>query len=240
MEALSRVALVTGGTRGIGFAIARRLADDGLAVAISGQSAKTVGAGLERLGKAVPAGRFAGRSADARSEKDQRALVEFVERTFGRLDVLVNNAGVGEFDSVENLDPERFRAVVETNLFGPYYATHFAIPVMKKRGGGFIVNIASLAGINAFAGGSAYNASKFGLVGFSDAAMLDLRHQGIRVAVILPGSVATEFGHSHGDRDHSWMLTPDDVAEAVSDLICFPDRAIASRIDLRPSRPPKR
>jgi NAD(P)-dependent dehydrogenase (short-subunit alcohol dehydrogenase family) len=141
---------------------------------------------------------------------------------------------------VENLDPERFRAVVETNLFGPYYATHFAIPVMKKRDGGFIVNIASLAGINAFAGGSAYNASKFGLVGFSDAAMLDLRHQGIRVAVILPGSVATEFGHSHGDRDHSWMLTPDDVAEAVSDLIRFPDRAIASRIDLRPSRPPKR
>lgn len=240
MEVPSRVALVTGGTRGIGFAIAKRLAGDGLAVAISGQSPETVGAGLERLGKAVPSGRFAGHPADARSEKDQRALVEFVERTFGRLDVLVNNAGVGEFDSVENLDPERFRAVVETNLFGPYYATHFAIPVMKKRGGGFIVNIASLAGINAFAGGSAYNASKFGLLGFSDAAMLDLRHQGIRVAVILPGSVATEFGHSHGDRDHSWMLTPNDVAEAVSDLIRFPDRAIASRIDLRPSRPPKR
>ncbi len=240
MTAGSRAALVTGGTRGIGFAVARRLAQEGLEVAISGRSRESVSSALKRLEKAAPSGRFAGRDADARSESDQRALVDFVGQTFGRLDVLVNNAGIGDFDSVEKLDPERFRAVVETNLFGPYYATHFAIPLMKKGGGGFIVNIASLAGINAFAGGSAYNASKFGLLGFSESSMLDLRHQGIRVAAILPGSVATEFGHSHGDRNHSWMLSSDDVAEAVADLIRFPDRAIASRIDLRPSRPPKR
>jgi len=179
-------------------------------------------------------------AADARSETDQKALVDFVGDTFGRLDVLVNNAGIGDFDSIEKLEPERFRAVVETNLFGPYYATYFAVPLMKKGAGGFIVNIGSLAAVNAFAGGSAYNASKFGLLGFSESSMLDLRHQGIRVAAILPGSVATEFGHSHGDREHSWMLSSDDVAEAVADLIRFPDRAIASRIDLRPSRPPKR
>ena len=111
---------------------------------------------------------------------------------------------------------------------------------MKKNGGGFIVNIASLASVNAFAGGAAYNASKFGLLGLSDAAMLDLRHDGIRVAAVLPGSVATEFGGSHGGRESSWMLSADDVAEAVSDLVRFPDRAIPSRIDLRPSRPPKK
>lgn len=240
MATPERVALVTGGTRGIGFAVARRLARDGYAVAISGRSRESVDEGVERLRREVPSGRFAGYPADARRENDQRALVEWTAETLGRLDVLVNNAGIGEFASVEELDPERFREVVETNLFGPYYATHFAVPLMKRSGGGFIVNIGSLAGVNAFAGGAAYNASKFGLLGFSEATMLDLRPQGIRVAAVLPGSVATEFSHSHGSRDHSWMLSPDDVAEAVSDLIRFPDRAIASRIDLRPSRPPKR
>jgi NAD(P)-dependent dehydrogenase (short-subunit alcohol dehydrogenase family) len=240
MAGESRVALVTGGSRGIGFAIARRLGSDGFAVAISARSAEGIASAIARLEKLVPAAKFVGKAADARSETDQKALVDFVGDTFGRLDVLVNNAGVGEFESVEKLEPERFRAVVETNLFGPYYATYFAVPLMKGGGGGFIVNIGSLAAVNAFAGGSAYNASKFGLLGFSESSMLDLRHQGIRVAAVLPGSVATEFGHSHGDREHSWMLTSDDVAEAVSDLIRFPDRAIASRIDLRPSRPPKR
>jgi NAD(P)-dependent dehydrogenase (short-subunit alcohol dehydrogenase family) len=235
-----RVALVTGGSRGIGFAVARRLGADGFSVAISARNADGVASAIARLQADVPSGKFAGMQADARSESDQKALIEFVGQTFGRLDVLVNNAGIGEFESVETLEPERFRAVVETNLFGPYYATHFAVPVLKRSGGGFIVNIGSLAAVNAFAGGSAYNASKFGLLGFSESSMLDLRHQGIRVAAILPGSVATEFGHSHGNRDHSWMLTSEDVAEAVSDLIRFPDRAIASRIDLRPSRPPKR
>jgi 3-oxoacyl-[acyl-carrier protein] reductase len=240
VDAQPRVALVTGGTRGIGFAVARRLGSDGLTVAISGQSEASVRDAVERLQQAVPNGRFSGRPANARSEEDQKSLVGWAADTLGRIDVLVNNAGIGEFASVDELDPERFRAVVETNLFGPYYATHFVVPVMRRSGSGFIVNIGSLAGVNAFAGGSAYNASKFGLLGFSEAAMLDLRHQGIRIAAILPGSVDTGFRHSHGNRDHSWMLSPDDVAEAVSDLIRFPDRAIASRVDLRPSRPPKR
>jgi len=240
MAAADRVALVTGGSRGIGFAVARRLGSDGFAVAISARDPDGVASAVGRLEKLAPSARFAGTAADARSEMDQKALVDFVGDTFGRLDVLVNNAGIGDFDSIEKLEPERFRAVVETNLFGPYYATYFAVPLMKKGNGGFIVNIGSLAAVNAFAGGSAYNASKFGLLGFSESSMLDLRHQGIRVAAILPGSVATEFGHSHGDREHSWMLSSDDVAEAVADLIRFPERAIASRIDLRPSRPPKR
>jgi 3-oxoacyl-[acyl-carrier protein] reductase len=233
-----RTALVTGGTRGIGAAIARRLARDGFSVFISGRTEESVreavaGFAKEKVG-------IRGFAADARREEDQRRLIQSVADAAGRLDVLVNNAGIGHFEPVDRLPPSRFREVVETNLFGVYYAVHYAAALMKKSGGGFIVNIASLAAVNAFAGGSAYNASKFGLLGFSEAAMLDLRHDGIRMAAVLPGSVATEFGHSHGNRDLSWMLQADDVAEAVADLVAFPDRAIPSRIDLRPARPPKK
>src|SRR6266545_2523310 len=236
--AVSRIALVTGGTRGIGAAIARRLAADGFSAFVSGRTEESTRAALARFAKEGLSIR--GFAADARSEQDQKGLVESVAREAGRLDVLVNNAGIGHFEAVDRLAPERFREVLETNLFGPYYAIHAAVPLMKKNGGGFIVNIASLAAVNAFAGGAAYNASKFGLLGFSEAAMLDLRHDGIRIAAVLPGSVATTFGHSHGSRDLTWMLTAEDVAEAVADLVRFPDRAIPSRIDLRPSRPPKK
>ena len=238
MASSARVALVTGGTRGIGAAIARRLAGEGFTVFVSGRTEDSVRAALSRFSKEGIAIR--GFAAEARSEADQKRLVESVAREAGRLDVLVNNAGVGHFAPVDQMDPERFREVLETNLFGPFYAVRYAAPLMKKSGGGFVVNIASLAGVNAFAGGAAYNASKFGLLGFSEAAMLDLRHAGIRMATVLPGSVATDWSHSHGNQDASWMLQPEDVAEAVADLVRFPDRAIASRIDLRPSRPPKK
>jgi len=232
-----RVALVTGGTRGIGAAIARRLARDGFATFVSGSRDSSL---KEAFGRFAEEGvSIRGFVADARREEDQKRLVESVASEAGRLDVLVNNAGIGIFAPVDQLKPDDFRAVLETNLLGPYYAVHHAAPLMKKNGGGFIINIASLAAVNAFAGGSAYNASKFGLLGFSEAAMLDLRHDGIRMATVLPGSVATDFGHSHGNRDQSWMLQGVDVAEAVADLVRFPDRAIPSRVDLRPSRPPK-
>ncbi len=234
----SRVAVVTGGTRGIGAAIARRLAGDGFAVSISGSTEDSVRAALERFAKEGLAIR--GVAADARKEEDQKRLVESVARDRGRLDVLVNNAGLGHFAPVDKLSPDQFREVVETNLLGVYYAVHYAAPLMKNNGGGFIVNIASLAAVNPFAGGSAYNASKFGLLGFSEAAMLDLRHDGIRMATVLPGSVETDFGHPSESREASWMLQPEDVAEAVADLVRFPDRAIPSRIDLRPARPPKK
>ncbi len=238
MARQERVALVTGGTRGIGEAIARQLAAEGFAVAVSGRTKTSVTRALEKFRRDGLS--IQGFPADARREEDQKRLIESVGKEFGRLDVLVNNAGIGGFGPVDEIPPARFREVVETNLFGPFYAIYFAVPLMKKGGGGFIVNIASLAAINAFAGGAAYNASKFGLLGLSDAAMLDLRHQGIRIAAVLPGSVATEFGHSHGSRELSWMLAAEDVAEAVSDLVRYPDRAIASRIELRPSRPPKK
>jgi 3-oxoacyl-[acyl-carrier protein] reductase len=234
----ARVALVTGGTRGIGAAVARRLATEGFVVFVSGRTVESARSASERF--AAEGLSIRGIAADARREDDQKRLVESVAREAGRLDVLVNNAGIGHFGPVDEISPERFREVVETNLFGPFYAIRYAAPFLKKSGAGFVVNIASLAGVNAFAGGAAYNASKFGLLGFSDAAMLDLRHQGVRVAAVLPGSVASDWVHSHGNQDASWMLRPEDVAEAVADLVRFPDRAIASRIDLRPSRPPRR
>jgi len=238
MASPMRVAIVTGGTRGIGRAIVERLAREKYAVVLSGRTAKSAeeaAASFRAQGLEV-----SGLPADARKEEDQRLLVEHAGRQFGRLDVLVNNAGIGEFGPVHEISSERFREVLETNLFGPWYAIRHAAPLMKKGGGGFIVNIASLAAVNAFAGGAAYNASKFGLLGLSDAAMLDLRHDGIRVAVVMPGSVATDWSHSHGNRDASWMLQPEDVAEAVADLLRFPGRAIPSRIELRPSRPPRK
>ena len=233
-----RVALVTGGTRGIGKAIARGLAQEGFRVAISGRTETTVRRAVDEF--AASGQEVSGFPADARREEDQKALMDFVARELGRLDVLVNNAGIGGFGRVDEIAPEKFRDVVETNLLGAFYAIHYAAPLMKKGGGGFIVNIASLAAVNAFGGGAAYNASKFGLLGLSDAAMLDLRHDGIRIAAILPGSVATEFSHSHGSRETSWMLASDDVARAVCDLVRYPDRAIPSRLDLRPSHPPKK
>jgi len=238
MVETKRVALVTGGTRGIGHAIARALSAEGFRVGISGRDE----AGVRKAAADLSGGgrEADGFPADARKEEDQKALVEWAAKRFGRLDVLVNNAGIGECGSVDEISPAVFREVVETNLFGPFYAIHFAAPLMKKSGGGFIVNIASLAAINAFAGGAAYNASKFGLLGLSDASMLDLRHDGIRIAAILPGSVQTEFSDSHGGRESSWMLQPDDVARAVSDLVRYPERAIPSRLDLRPSKPPKK
>jgi NAD(P)-dependent dehydrogenase (short-subunit alcohol dehydrogenase family) len=235
-----RVALVTGGTRGIGEAIARRLAEEGFAVFISGSSEESTRKALARFSNEKPAIAIRGFAADARSETDQKRLVESTARDGGRLDVLVNNAGLGHFGPVDELSPAKFREVLETNLFGVYYAVHYAAPLMKANGGGFIVNIASLAAVNAFAGGSAYNASKFGLLGFSEAAMLDLRHSGIRMASVLPGSVDTEFGHPSASREASWMLQPEDVAEAVADLVRYPERAIPSRIDLRPAKPPRK
>jgi 3-oxoacyl-[acyl-carrier protein] reductase len=234
-----RAALVTGGTRGIGYAIARRFAREGYTVTVSGRNAESVEDALRRFREDGLT--IAGRAADARREKDQQELVEFAAEQRGRLDVLVNNAGIGETAPVDQLDPERFRAIIETNLYGPFYALRAAVPIMRETGGGFIINIASLAAVNPIPGGAAYNASKFGLLGFSEASMLDLRHDGIRVACILPGSVATEMQGDLGRGGaSSWMLSPDDVAEAAFALVRFPERALPSRIDLRPSRPPKK
>jgi NAD(P)-dependent dehydrogenase (short-subunit alcohol dehydrogenase family) len=166
--------------------------------------------------------------------------VRSVFAEIGSVDILINNAGIGAFAPVESMSPEEFRAVIETNLFGVFYCCHEAIPLMKQRGGGYIINISSLAGANAHPQMAAYNASKFGLNGFSEALMQEVRHDGIKVSYIMPGSVNTEFGGDEPSDQKSWQLQPSDIAQVVMDLLAYPDRTLPSRIEIRPSRPPKR
>jgi 3-oxoacyl-[acyl-carrier protein] reductase len=232
-------ALVTGGSRGIGRAVAQALLSEGWCVALCARSDATLGEVVSELEAAHP-GRVLGRPADVRSAAEVEALVRWAEETGGPIDCLVNNAGIGLFGPVDELDGEAWRAVIETNLSGAFYAIRAVAPGMRARGRGWIVNIASLASKNPFANGAAYNASKFGLLGLSEAAMLDLRPHGIRVAAILPGSVETDFTGPSGRQPGGWKLTPEDVARSVTDLLRYPDRALPSRIELRPTSPPRR
>ncbi len=237
----TRVALVTGGSRGIGRATAESLLDRGFQVFFCGRSPDVLEDAQQQLSIRYP-GKVLSRLCDVRSQSAVEELVAWVEQESGRLDVLVNNAGLGRFGPIDELSGDDFREVIETNLLGAFYAIHAAAPIMKRQGEGWIFNIASLAAKNPIAGGSAYNASKFGMVGMSEAAMLDLRHFGIRIAAICPGSVETDFGggmmKSAGGAD--WRLAPEDIAKVVTDLLDFPARALPSLIEIRPTRPPKK
>ena len=175
------------------------------------------------------------------SRYDQvQSLVDFTLGEYGGLDILVNNAGVGVMGDIAEISPRQWQEVIGTNLTGVYHCCHAAVPILRSRGGGYILNIGSLAGKYGFAGGSAYNASKFGLNGFSEAIMQDLRHDNIRVSTILPGSVNTEFrGHRAGETA-GWKLTPEDVAQVVLDLLRHDPRSLPSRVELRPTRPPRK
>lgn len=230
-----RVALITGGSRGIGRAIVETLLGDGWTVWLCSKSADSVATALDELSASAP-DRVAGRAVDVRNQDEVDAFVAEVEREAGRIDCLVNNAGLGRFAPVDEISGDEWREVIEANLSGAFYFLRAVAPGMRRRGSGWIFNIASLAGKNPFAGGAVYNASKFGMIGLSDAAMLDLRHDGVRVSVIMPGSVDTDFS----DREGSWMLRADDVARTVSDLLAYPPRALPSRVELRPAQPPEK
>jgi NAD(P)-dependent dehydrogenase (short-subunit alcohol dehydrogenase family) len=239
MESLSgKLTLVTGGTRGIGRAIAERLLGEGAAVAICGRTSQSVEAALGAL---RPLGRVFGIAADVTDADRVSGLFEAVDREFGGLDILVNNAGQGVFGKVADLTLEQWRSNIELNLNGPFYCSREALARFRKRGGGFIVNISSLAAKNPFSGGAGYNASKFGLNGFSEAMMLDHRYDNVRVASIMPGSVDTGFSGGPSDRsgDTSWMIAPEDVAEAVVMVLRMPARTMVSRIEMRPAQPRK-
>jgi NAD(P)-dependent dehydrogenase (short-subunit alcohol dehydrogenase family) len=229
-----KVAVVTGGNRGIGRGIAEALAHEGATVALTARSA----ADAERAAREVGPG-VHGFACDVRSLEAVQRLFREVDKAAGGVDILVNNAGIGIFNAVAEMDPEDWRAVIETNLNGVFYCCHEAIPRMKKRGGGYIFNISSLAGKNPLLHGAAYNASKFGLNGFSEALMMEVRYDGIRVSYLMPGSVATEFGRGSSTKA-DWALTPRDVGEVVLDLLRSPARALYSRVEMRPSQPPRK
>src|ERR671912_3023799 len=239
MELKGKVAIVTGGTKGIGRAIADALVREGVNVCISARSRNEIDETLEAL-CALKAGNATGIVSDVCNYSQVKPLFELTVGQFGGLDILVNNAGIGLFQTVEEMSPEDFRSVIETNLFGVFYCCHEAIPLMKQRGGGYIINMSSLAGVNAHPNMAAYNASKFGLNGFSEALMQEVRHDGIKVSYIMPGSVNTEFGGDEPSDEKSWQLQPDDIAQVVMDLLAYPDRALPSRVEIRPSQPPKK
>jgi NAD(P)-dependent dehydrogenase (short-subunit alcohol dehydrogenase family) len=239
-EFKDKVAVVTGGSRGIGFSIAQALLAEGVKVFICGRDQKTLDAALEKLRATAPAN-VDGTTADVSNYEDCRKLIRAVGERFGGLDILVNNAGIGIFKPIDQLSVEDWDTTIHTNLSAVFYCCREAIPLMRKRGGGYIFNISSLAGTNPLPTGSAYNASKFGLNGFSEAMMQDVRYDGIRVSYLMPGSVDTDFAAAPGSKSRqSWKLTGEDVAKAVVDLYKFPTSALASRIEMRPSQPPRK
>lgn len=239
-ESLSgKVAIVTGGSRGIGLAIARALAHEGAHVAISGREESHLSAARSLLEQEGP-GSVETFRADVRSYSEVQHAVDATAARFGALDVLVNNAGIGIFANVADMTPAQWSEVIETNLTGVFHACHAAIPHMRRGRGGFIINISSLAGKSAFPTAAAYCATKSGLNAFSEALMQEVRYDNIRVSYVMPGSVATEFAGGDESKGADWKVSADEVAEVVINLLHHPARSLPSRVELRPTKPPKK
>ncbi len=234
-----KVAIVTGGTKGIGRAICEALLREGCRVVFTARTEKEVLQCAHQLKQSAPQ-RVVGRVCDVRESDQVQSLMDYSGQMWGGIDFLINNAGVGIFSNVAEMTPEQWRQVIDTNLSGVFYCCRAAIPHLKKKGGGYIINISSLAGKNPFKGGAAYNASKFGLNGFSEAIMQDLRYDNIKVTYVMPGSVNTEFGGHSADAEASWKLAPEDVAQVVMDLLHHDPRCLPSCVEMRPSKPPRK
>jgi len=239
-----RVALVTGGSKGIGLAIAGALLAEGASVVITARDRARLHDATEQLSNRHRAGRVHAAVADVGQPDGAAAAVSAAVQTFGGLDILVNNAGVGLFATVADMEIDAWRQVMDTNLGGVFFCCRAAIPVLRSRGGGWVINISSLAGANPFTTGAAYCASKAGLNAFSEALMQEVRHDNIRVSYVMPGSVATGFGRGReggaGEARSDWKLAPEDVADVVMSLIAHPARSLPSRVEIRPSKPPKK
>jgi 3-oxoacyl-[acyl-carrier protein] reductase len=238
----NKVAVVTGGSRGIGFRIAEALVENGANVLLGARTEADVQSATKTLNQSGSQARAIGATVDVRDYGQVERFMARAEKEFGGIDILVNNAGIGLFSSVDEMKPEEWDTVIQTNLSGVFFCIRAAAVSMKRRGGGYIFNISSLAGKNAFAGGAAYNASKFGLNGFSEAVMLDLRYHNIRVSYIMPGSVETDFARSRRGQPAalSWKIDARDVAQVVIDLLKSEPRIMLSRVEMRPSKPPRK
>lgn len=238
-QAPVRVAIVTGGSRGIGRAIASALLSKGITVTIAGVNPEHLRDAQKRLATFAASGAAVHTVvADVRDQVAVGSLVDETVNRFGGLDILINNAGVGAFANVAVQTHEEWRRIIDINLTGAFNCCHAAIPHLRRRGGGWIISISSLAGKNPFPGGAAYCASKAALNAFSEALMQEVRYDGIRVSYVLPGSVDTEFARA-GSGDSSWKLRADDVAQVVVDLIEHDRHSLPSRVELRPSQPRK-
>jgi NAD(P)-dependent dehydrogenase (short-subunit alcohol dehydrogenase family) len=228
-------ALITGASKGIGLSVARALIADGYAVTITSRNATEIAQVAAELGAGAR-----GVACDVKDPAAVQAEVDAHVQAFGGLDVLFVNAGVGHFGNIADLSIQEWQDVIDTNLSGAFYTVKAAIPALSQRGG-YIFTLSSLAGKNPLPGGGAYNASKFGLNGLSEVMNLDLRDRGIKVTQIMPGSVATHFaGHTPDAEKDAWKIQPEDLAQLTVDLLHMPQRTLPSRVEVRPSRPPKK
>jgi 3-oxoacyl-[acyl-carrier protein] reductase len=232
-------AIVTGGSKGIGLEIARALLSEGADVVICSRDRKAVENAVTDLARSAKGRKVTGRATDVSSSSQVMQLFQFADKELGGLDILVNNAGIGIFRAAGELTVEEWNRVIGTNLSGAFYCSREALERFHTARGGWIINISSLAGKNPFLGGSAYNASKFGLNGFSEATMLDHRYDNVRVSYIMPGSVETEFAGHDAKQKSDWKIAPEDIAEIVLDILRMPARTLISRVEVRPSRPQK-
>lgn len=233
-----RVALVTGSSKGIGRAVAEDLVRAGARVVVSSRTAADVEEAAAALSTLGP-GEAVGIPCDVRDPLACQALVAGTVKAFGRLDILVNNAGLGRFAPIQEMDPADWDLQIRTNLDGVFHVSRAAVRHLVASDDAWILNIGSLAGRNSFAGGAAYNATKFGLLGMTEAMMLDLRDEGVRVTCIMPGSVNTYFFGGEPGPEGAWKLQAEDISRVVLDLLAFPSRALPSKIEIRPSRPPR-
>ena len=236
----NKVALITGGTKGIGRGVAEALLELGMNVVITSRSLENATDVAKELqdkynGKAD----VLGVEADVRNYESQEQAVKKTIEKFGQLDVLVANAGLGHFANIKDLSVEQWQETIDTNLSGVFYSVKASVDHLKKAQG-YIFTISSLAGTNFFAGGSAYNASKFGVTGFTQAMMLDLRDDDIKVSTIMPGSVATHFNDHNPSEEDAWKIQSEDIGELIVDLLKLNPRALPSKIEVRPAKPPKK
>lgn len=232
---MTKTALITGGSKGIGYAIAEALIKDGINVCITSRHEDEIARASEQL-NALGGAKALGLVCDVSDLEAQKNVVGKLLETFNSLDILIANAGVGHFAPIDEMTPEQWHEVIDINLTGVFYSVKATVEALKKAKG-YIITISSLAGTNFFAQGAAYNASKFGLTGMSQAMMLDLRKYGIKVSTIMPGTVATYFnGYEPGEKD-AWKIQPEDIAEMVLYLLHAPSRTLPSKIEVRPSQP---
>jgi hypothetical protein len=235
-----KVALITGGTQGIGYGIALSLMNEGMKVVVTSRDEERALQASKQLDKATTTGVKAyGIQADVRDLESQQKAVKEVVEMFGQLDVVIANAGLGHFASIEDLTAEQWKETIDTNLTGVFNSIKASVEALKKTKG-YYITISSLAGTNFFAGGSAYNASKFGVTGFTQSIMLDLRKHNIKVSTIMPGSVSTHFNGNEPNEKDAWKIQSEDIGELVVDLLKMNERTLPSKIEVRPTMPPSK
>ncbi len=236
MDLKNKVAYITGGSKGIGYGVAEKLLKAGMRVAISGRTLKTVERAAQYLDDESNVLALA---SDVTLLEDEQRAVQTIINKWGQLDVVLANAGVGHFSPVDQMSEEHWHQMINTNLNGVFHTLRASVEALKKSKG-YYMTLASLAGTNFFASGAGYNATKFGVVGFTQAAMLDLRKYDIKVSTIMPGSVATHFNDNEPSEKDAWKIQPEDIGELVLDLLKMHPRTLPSKIEVRPTRPDKK